>query len=204
MLELLKEYIHVCWLSMLPVSELRGALIYAAANPALNRWVALPIAIVANSLPVPFLLIYGKRLLQWFADAPTTILPHFDGRAESAQSRIDAGSHSALLKCRIKLCTLCSRFFGWFGRICTEINTKAIEKSKAPNFQKYGTLGLFLFVAVPAPGTGAWMGSLIAAILHIEHKKAVPAIIAGVIVAGLIMTLGTGAVIDVAGAIQGA
>ena len=202
MLELLKEYIHVCWLSMLPVCELRGALIYAAANPALNRWIALPIAIVANSLPVPFLLIYGQKLLHWFAGADKNIVPFFDRRSAAAQAKLDGGSSSALLKMRISLCSLCSRFFGWFGRVCTKINARAIEKSKSPTFEKYSTFGLFLFVAVPAPGTGAWMGSLIAAILHMDKKKAVPAIIAGVIAAGLIMTLGTGAVIGVADAIN--
>ena len=47
--------------------------------------------------------------------------------------------------------------------------------------------GLFLFVAIPIPGTGAWTGTLAASILNLDFKKAVIAIIAGVLVAGLIM-----------------
>lgn len=53
---------------------------------------------------------------------------------------------------------------------------------------KYATWGLFLFVAIPLPGTGAWTGSLIAALLDMRLKKALPSIFAGVIVAGLIVS----------------
>lgn len=51
-----------------------------------------------------------------------------------------------------------------------------------------------MFVAVPIPTTGAWVGSLIANFLEIPPKKAVPPIIAGVIVAGLIMAFANGGV----------
>ncbi len=53
---------------------------------------------------------------------------------------------------------------------------------------KYATWGLFLFVAIPLPGTGAWTGSLIAALLDMRMKKALPSIFAGVVVAGLIVS----------------
>lgn len=46
---------------------------------------------------------------------------------------------------------------------------------------------LFLFVAIPIPGTGAWTGTLAASILNLDFKKTTAAIIAGVLVAGLIM-----------------
>ncbi len=46
---------------------------------------------------------------------------------------------------------------------------------------------MYLFVAIPLPGTGAWMGSLIANFLNLEPKKAIPVIIAGVFTAGVIM-----------------
>ncbi len=53
---------------------------------------------------------------------------------------------------------------------------------------KYGTyFALFLFVAIPLPGTGAWTGTLAASILNLEFKKTMIAIIAGVLLAGLIM-----------------
>ncbi|MCI8589591.1 MAG: small multi-drug export protein [Clostridiales bacterium] len=53
---------------------------------------------------------------------------------------------------------------------------------------KYASWGLFLFVAVPLPGTGAWTGSLIAAMLDLRLKKAFPAIALGVLTAGAVMT----------------
>ena len=55
---------------------------------------------------------------------------------------------------------------------------------------KYGTyFALFLFVAIPLPGTGAWTGTLAASILNLDFKKTMVAIIAGVLVAGLIMLM---------------
>jgi len=59
---------------------------------------------------------------------------------------------------------------------------------KSKKVLKYASMGLFIFVAIPAPGTGAWTGAAIAAILDLRLKKAIPAIFAGVLVAGLIIT----------------
>ena len=49
-------------------------------------------------------------------------------------------------------------------------------------------LGLFIFVAIPLPGTGAWTGALIAAMLDMRLKEAVPTILAGVLGSAIIMT----------------
>ena len=59
--------------------------------------------------------------------------------------------------------------------------------SKSDQIKKYGKFGLFLFVAIPLPGTGAWTGSLIAALLGIKFKKAFPAVIIGILMATVIM-----------------
>lgn len=84
--------------------------------------------------------------------------------------------------------------FDFFGRWkpfkviidwATEKATKNIENS--PRLQNFTALGLFLFVAIPLPGTGAWVGSLIANFLNLPPKKAIPPIIAGVITAGIIV-----------------
>lgn len=63
--------------------------------------------------------------------------------------------------------------------------SKKIEESK--KLQNFAALGLFLFVAIPLPGTGAWVGSLIANFLEVPPKKAIPPIILGVITAGIIV-----------------
>ena len=61
--------------------------------------------------------------------------------------------------------------------------------SKSNQIQKYAYLGLFLFVGIPLPGTGAWTGSLIAALLEMDNKKSFGIIVLGVIMAGIIISI---------------
>lgn len=84
--------------------------------------------------------------------------------------------------------------FDFFGRwkpfkkiidFATDKATKNIENNE--KLQNYTALGLFLFVAIPLPGTGAWVGSLIANFLNIPLKKAIPPLVAGVLTAGIIV-----------------
>ena len=70
---------------------------------------------------------------------------------------------------------------GFFQRLIDKVDEKARKLGK------YELLGLFLFVAVPAPGTGAWTGSLIAAVLRLRLIPAFLVITGGVLTAGLIM-----------------
>lgn len=55
--------------------------------------------------------------------------------------------------------------------------------------EKYGYFGLYLFVAIPLPGTGAWTGSLIASLLEMKTGKCLLAILLGVMTAGIIMSI---------------
>ncbi len=55
--------------------------------------------------------------------------------------------------------------------------------------KRYEVLGLLLFVAIPLPGTGAWTGALVAALMNMKMKRALPSILGGVLIAGVIMTL---------------
>ncbi len=94
------------------------------------------------------------------------------------------------------------RIFAWirghFPKMDTFIS-KLEDKAnlKGKTVQKYGPWGLLLFVAIPIPGTGAWTGSLIAALLGIKTEKAVPVILLGICIAAAIMTLVTYGVIHV-------
>lgn len=63
---------------------------------------------------------------------------------------------------------------------------KKVDKHKS-SIEKYGFLGLILFVGIPLPGTGAWTGSLIASVLEMDRKKSFIAIIIGVVMASIIM-----------------
>ena len=77
---------------------------------------------------------------------------------------------------------------GKFFTFCLEKGKKGGEKLQA----KAGR-GLFwallLFVGIPLPGTGAWTGALVAALMEMRLKRALPAIYAGVLIAGLLVTL---------------
>lgn len=61
--------------------------------------------------------------------------------------------------------------------------------AKSESIRKYAYWGVFLFVAVPLPGTGAWMGALISALLNMDPKKTFPVIMLGVFVAGIIVSV---------------
>lgn len=76
--------------------------------------------------------------------------------------------------------------FLWLGKVVTKIDEKAQNKSKGMNAASFW--GLFLFVGIPLPGTGAWTGALLASILNVKPLKAFITIILGVILAGIIMS----------------
>ena len=73
------------------------------------------------------------------------------------------------------------------NKIALWIEAKA-EKHKG-KIEKYAYIGLFLFVAIPIPGTGAWTGALIAALMKMKFWKAFLFIILGVLAAGIIMSV---------------
>ena len=129
--------------SMVPVIELRGA-IPIATGMGLSPFVAIPVAIVGNLLPIPFIIIFIKKIFAW------------------------------MRKVSPKL-----------NSIVDKMEAKA-EKNKA-KVLKYAFWGLTIFVAIPLPGTGAWTGALVAAMLDMPLKKAFPSVVLGVLIAGAIV-----------------
>lgn len=75
--------------------------------------------------------------------------------------------------------------WGPFKKIVDKLEQKA-EKHR-DKIEKYRLWGLFLLVAIPLPGTGAWTGALVAALMDIRIRHALPVIAAGVVVAGIIV-----------------
>jgi uncharacterized membrane protein len=73
----------------------------------------------------------------------------------------------------------------FFNKIATKLHGK-VEKNKG-KIEKYGYLGLVLFVGIPLPGTGAWTGCLVAAMLGLDKKKSFFAALLGIIIASIIM-----------------
>ncbi|MBQ8532049.1 MAG: small multi-drug export protein [Clostridia bacterium] len=128
---------------MVPVIELRGAIPWATGM-GLSPWVAIPVAIVGNLIPIPFIIIFIKRIFAW------------------------------MRKVSPKL-----------NKVVDKMEAKA-EKNKA-KVLRYAFWGLALFVAIPLPGTGAWTGALVAAMLDMPLKKAFPSVVLGVLCAGVVV-----------------
>lgn len=74
-----------------------------------------------------------------------------------------------------------------FKPMVEKLENKALGKRE--QIEKYEFWGLALFVGIPLPGTGAWTGALIAALLGIRFRKAFPAIVLGILLATCIMTI---------------
>ena len=92
------------------------------------------------------------------------------------------------------------KFIGKFFKFCLEKGEKGGKK--LPEKAGRGLYwALFLFVGIPLPGTGAWTGTLAASLLDMDFKKSVIAIMAGVVLAGIIMGLAAAGVFGAAGAI---
>jgi uncharacterized membrane protein len=80
------------------------------------------------------------------------------------------------------------------SRFCDRLFCRLFEKTRqkhSARLEKYGTIGLVLFVAIPSPGTGAWSGSLAAWLFGIELRHAVPAIALGILLSGVLIMTGS-------------
>ncbi len=138
------KYVATFLVSMVPVIELRGGIPFGVAL-GLSHWGAFFASVAGNLFPVPFILMFIRRIFWWMR----THMPRFNNLVD----RMERKAHTK-------------------GRI----------------MQKYSTIGLCLLVAIPLPGTGAWTGSLVAALLDIRMKKAIPSIAAGVLIAGFLVS----------------
>jgi len=132
-------------ISMIPILELRGGLLVAGPLLGVPLAKAIPLCIIGNIIPVPFILLLITPIFAWMKGT--------------------------------KL----------FRPMVEKLEAKAMSKSD--KIEKYEFWGLVLFVGIPLPGTGAWTGSLIAALLGMKFKKAFPAVIIGILMATVIMTV---------------
>ncbi len=83
----------------------------------------------------------------------------------------------------------------WWDLRITRLERKAHLKGRV--VRKYSAIGLCILVAIPLPGTGAWTGALVAAVLDMRLRRALPSIFLGVCIAAAIMTMVTFGVIHV-------
>ena len=75
----------------------------------------------------------------------------------------------------------------FFNKIANWLDEK-VEKHKG-QIEKYGYWGVVIFVGIPLPGTGAWTGSLIASVLNMDRKKTFVAVLAGIVMASIILMI---------------
>ena len=131
-------------ISLFPILELRGGLL-AASLLKVNYLTALPLCVIGNILPIPFILLFIRRIFGWMK-----------------KSRV-------------------------LRPLVEKMENRAMGRSD--QIQRYEFLGLLLFVGIPLPGTGAWTGALIASLLQIDIKKSSVAILAGIALAAVIMSI---------------
>ena len=79
------------------------------------------------------------------------------------------------------------RKINFFDKIITKIENKCLSKKE--KLEKYGYLGLVLFVGIPIPGTGAWTGCFLASLLNMDKKKSFVSALIGVVLASIIMMI---------------
>ena len=83
----------------------------------------------------------------------------------------------------------------WVEHLVSKMEEKAAKNAEL--VKKYEMVGLCILVAIPLPGTGAWTGALVAAMLEMRLKDALPVILLGVVIAGAIVTLASMGIIAV-------
>ena len=150
-LPIILKYLITFFVSMIPIVELRGA-IPIAESLGLNIFLYYPIAIIGNMLPVPFIYLFARKVLEWGKDKK-----------------------------------LIGKFFTW----CLEKGENGGAKLKKSAGNNGIFFALLLFVGIPLPGTGAWTGTLAASFLKIDFKTSIAAVTLGVLLAGIIMSLGS-------------
>lgn len=138
------DWVIVLLVSMMPILELRAGL-FVAKFLNFDIRVAIPICVIGNIIPIPFILLFIKKIFKWLG------------------------------KTKI------------FHKLIEKLEARAMKKSSA--LSKGEFWGLVLFVGIPIPGTGAWMGSLIAALLEIDIKKAIAAELVGIVIATIIVSI---------------
>jgi len=139
--------------SMLPFTELRGAIPLGIGQYGLNPLHTFVLGVAGNIVPVVFLLHYLGPIEKW-----------------------------------LRRYSVFDRFFEYLFH-----RTHAKHSEKV---DKYGSLALIGFVAIPLPVTGAWTGVAIAYVFDLKKRYAFPSIVTGILIAGVIVTLATIGVIN--------
>ena len=166
----LPRELYVFVISMLPIVELRGAIPVGAALD-IPFYVYYAIAVVGNLLPVPFILLFIPKILDFMARFKI-----FRPVVEWLRKKADKNS-SKIIKTDSDL---------------ENEKSEETEDASSPGKKRLNAgifTALLLFVAIPLPGTGAWTGGLVASLFNLPKRSSFLAITLGVLLCGVIMCL---------------
>lgn len=192
----LPSELYVFLISILPIIELRGAIPVGAAL-SVPFYINYPLSIIGNLLPVPFILLFIPRILDFLMrfklfrpmvvwlrkkankhkDKVLGDEKNADGDAVNTPEGADTiDSEAAVEEKQDSEKAVCE---------CESYRSdKTVKKMTRGIF-----IALMLFVAIPAPGTGAWTGGLIASLFNLPKKSSFAAILLGVLISGVVMCL---------------
>ncbi len=145
-LETVGKELCVFFCSMIPIIELRGAIPMGFAF-GMPWWQTYLLSILGNMLPVPFILLFIRKMIAWMSRSKVKFF---------------------------------NKMAGWLNR--------KVEKRRE-QIEKYAFWGVCFFIAIPLPMTGAWTGTLVAAMIDMKFWKAMLSALFGVMIAGVVVTL---------------
>ncbi len=186
----MKKYLLVFLISMIPIVELRGAIPVAAAKGLPFGW-TYALTVLGNMLPVPFILLLIPVLFA-FMRRHHILVGLVDWLERKAQKGAEKMEKRAGKAATAETET---------ADAPVAVTEEPTEETAAPKKGSKAAgalafLGLYLFVAIPLPGTGAWTGSLVAAVFGMKKWRALFAVFLGVLTAGVIMTLASYGVVS--------
>ena len=178
----LPSELYVFLISILPIVELRGAIPVGAAL-GVPFYINYPLSVVGNLLPVPLILLFIPKILDF-------LMRFKFFRPMVVWLRKKADKHKGKVLGEEKTDKTAKDAEQGSEEESGECPCKSLDSAHSVRPMTRGIfIALMLFVAIPAPGTGAWTGGLIASLFNLPKKWSALAILLGVLVSGAVMCL---------------
>jgi len=157
---MMQKIFYIFFISMVPILE-RTA-IPIGIGMGLPFGITYVVVVIGNMIPVPFLIMFSKMILEWLSISPL------------------------ISKFAIKINIGKRKFNFSIQELCKKIINKGDKTAK--KIGNYKLFGLFIFVLIPLPVTGVWTSSLVAATLRLRVIPSIITIFLGVISSGIIIS----------------
>jgi uncharacterized membrane protein len=204
----------VFFCSMIPIIELRGAVPMGWAM-GLEWWQTYIISVLGNMLPVPFILLFIRAILRYLTKSRVKLFSRFGNwlmakveknkgkiiresaekkhldesvGKDALQESVDGGCADRSVEKPIEVAE-----FSQSAEEQIDKNSAQTDEKSAAQTEREMSIGVFIalmiFVAIPFPGTGAWTGSLVAALFNLPKRRSFLAVTLGVLISGIVMCL---------------